>query len=46
MKQEHDFLYSFFRVIYKTILKILYRPKIIGIENLPEDRIGNFGRKS
>ena len=36
MKQEHDFLYSFFRVIYKIILKILYRPKILGIENLPK----------
>lgn len=36
MKEEKDFVYSFFRIIYKSILKILYRPKIVGIENLPK----------
>ena len=36
MKEEKDFVYSFFRAIYKSILIILYRPKIIGIENLPK----------
>lgn len=34
MKEERNFLYGFLRLIYKTILKILYKPKIIGIENL------------
>lgn len=34
--EEKDFVYNFFRGIYKTILKILYRPRIIGAENLPK----------
>ncbi len=36
MEEKKDFVYSFFRAIYKSILIILYRPKIIGLENLPK----------
>lgn len=36
MKKESRFLYYFLRRIYRTILIILYRPKIIGAENIPQ----------
>lgn len=37
MKKENKFLYNFLKVIYTVLLKILYRPKIIGKENIPKD---------
>ena len=35
--KENKILYSFLKVICKTILKVLYRPKVIGLENIPEE---------
>lgn len=35
--KENKKLYKFLKVICKTILKVLYRPKVIGVENIPED---------
>ena len=37
MKKERRILYNFFKVIYTVLLKILYRPKVIGKENIPKD---------
>lgn len=37
MKKEKRILYNFFKVIYTVLLKILYRPKVIGKENIPKD---------
>lgn len=37
MKRENRFIYNFFKVIYSTLLKIIYRPKIIGKENIPKE---------
>ncbi len=37
MKKERKFLYNFLKVIYTVLLKILYRPKVIGKENIPKD---------
>lgn len=36
MKEEKNKLYKVCKVIYSTLLKILYRPKVSGIENIPE----------
>ena len=37
MKKENRFLYYFLRKIYRTILIILYRPQVIGTENIPKE---------
>lgn len=37
MKKERKFLYQFLKPIYSVLLKILFRPQIIGKENIPED---------
>lgn len=37
MKKERRILYNFLKVIYTVLLKVLYRPKIIGKENIPKD---------
>ena len=34
---ENKFLYKVCKVIYTVLLKVLYRPTAIGIENIPED---------
>lgn len=36
MKKQKDRLYKFCRIIYSFIIKILYRPKFYGIENIPD----------
>lgn len=35
--KENKFLYQFLKLIYSTLLKTLYRPKVYGLENIPED---------
>ena len=35
--KENKFLYKFFKIIYSSLLKVLYRPKVCGLENIPED---------
>lgn len=35
--KENKVLYNICKLIYTTLLKILYRPKVIGKENIPED---------
>lgn len=35
IKTERCFLYQFLKIIYSTLLKILFRPQIIGKENIP-----------
>ena len=37
MKKENKFIYCFFKCIYRPLLKIIYRPKVIGKENIPKD---------
>lgn len=37
MKKEKNFVYSFLKPIYTILLIILFRPKIIGKENIPKD---------
>ncbi len=37
MKKEKNFIYSFLKPIYTILLIILFRPKVIGKENIPED---------
>ena len=34
---ENNFLYNFLKVIFKFLVKIIYRPKVIGIENIPKE---------
>lgn len=36
IKTERCFLYQFLKIIYSTLLKILFRPQIIGKENIPQ----------
>ena len=36
IKTEKCFLYQFLKIIYSTLLKILFRPQIIGKENIPQ----------
>ena len=36
MKQSKK-LYKFLKLIYSSLLKILYRPKVYGVENIPDD---------
>ena len=35
--KENKVLYKFLKLIYSNLLKILYRPKVYGLENIPED---------
>lgn len=35
--KENKVLYGFLKIIYSSLLKILYRPEVYGIENIPED---------
>ena len=35
--KENKLLYKFLKLIYSTLLKVLYRPTAIGIENIPEE---------
>ncbi len=35
MKKEKNSLYCFLKIIYWTLMKILYRPTILGKENIP-----------
>lgn len=35
--KENKTLYQILKIICKSILKILYRPKVIGTENIPEE---------
>lgn len=35
--KENKVLYGFLKIIYSTLLKVLYRPTAIGVENIPED---------
>lgn len=37
MKKEKNFMYRFVKPIYSMLLKIIFRPKVIGKENIPED---------
>lgn len=37
MKKEKNFIYSFLKPIYTILLIILFRPKVIGKENIPEE---------
>ena len=44
MKKYNDpLLYKVLRPVAKVLLKILYRPKIIGTENIPKE--GSVSRK-
>lgn len=35
--KENKKLYKFLKLIYSSLLKILYRPKAYGVENIPEE---------
>ena len=37
MKKNKYYLYKFLRAICKGLMKILYRPKVIGLEKIPEE---------
>ena len=37
MKKEKNFIYSLLKPIYTILLIILFRPKVIGKENIPEE---------
>lgn len=37
MKEENNFLYCFLKPIYSVLLKILFRPQVIGKENIPKE---------
>lgn len=37
MEKEKNFMYRLLKPIYTVLLKILFRPKVIGKENIPED---------
>ena len=37
MKNKGQFLYKFLKIIYAILLKILFNPKVYGIENIPKD---------
>ena len=37
MKKEKNLLYYFLRIIYKILMNILYRPTILGKENIPKE---------
>ena len=35
--KENKILYKFLKLIYSSLLKILYRPKVYGLENIPNE---------
>ena len=35
--KENKVLYKILKLIYSPLLKILYRPKALGVENIPKD---------
>ena len=35
--KENKVLYGFLKIIYSTLLNVLYRPTAIGVENIPKD---------
>ena len=37
MKESKNYLYKICKVIYTILLKIIFRPKVIGKENIPND---------
>ena len=37
MEKEKNFLYKICKKIYSPIIKILYIPKIFGVENIPKE---------
>lgn len=37
VKENKNYLYKFCKVIYTVLLKIIFRPKVIGKENIPSD---------
>lgn len=37
MKEEKNYLYKVCKVIYSFLLKILFRPKVYGIDNIPKE---------
>ena len=37
MKKEKNFVYSFLKPIYTMLLKIIFRPRVLGKENIPKD---------
>ena len=37
MKEEKNYLYKVCKIIYTILLKILFRPKVYGVENVPKD---------
>ena len=37
MKENKNYLYKFLKVICTILIKILYSPKVIGTENIPEE---------
>ena len=34
---KSNFLYNFLKAIFKFLVKIIYRPKVIGLENIPKE---------
>ena len=44
--KENRFLYKFLKMIYSSIIKVLYNPKVIGKENIPDNRCSYFCGKS
>ena len=37
MKENKNHLYKICKIIYSVLLKILYRPTVYGIENIPKE---------
>lgn len=37
MKKEKNYIYNFLKPIYTILLKILFKPKVIGKENIPKE---------
>lgn len=37
MKENKNYLYKICKIIYSFLLKILFRPKVYGIENIPKE---------
>ena len=37
MEKEKNYLYKFCKIIYTVLLKIIFKPKVYGIDNIPKD---------
>lgn len=37
MKKERNYIYKICKMIYSILLKVLFRPKVYGIENIPKE---------